>query len=166
MGSQFESHQALECAVSNARLGSKAFTSLAIGCVRPSASNSRPHSHTITSSSNPKTHQTYRQELHGSSLPPSVMSTSTMHRRQSATLDESKELRYQLRLVFRHASKHDSKRFQCIQRSEIIILEPSTLEKEISGEYEGWTKFLKDNILLQSRLWQEFVKLIPYDQSK
>jgi len=75
-------------------------------------------------------------------------------------------LRYQLRLVFRHASKHESKRFQAIQGSEILILEPAILEQVISGEYAGWTKFLTLHLLSQSWLWQEFVKLIPYDQSK
>lgn len=75
-------------------------------------------------------------------------------------------MRYQLRLVFRHASKHESKRFQAIQGSEILILEPAILEQVISGEYAGWTKFLTLHLLSQSWLWQEFVKLIPYDQSK
>jgi len=83
-----------------------------------------------------------------------------------STLPETQEVRYQLRLVFQHASKHESKRFQAIQGSEIIILEPSTLEQVICGEYDRWTKFLKCHVLSRSWLLQEFVKLIPYDQSK
>jgi len=83
-----------------------------------------------------------------------------------STLPETQEVRYQLRLVFRHASKHESKRFQAIQGSEIIILEPSTLEQVICGEYDGWTKFLNCHVLSHSWLWQEFVKLLPYNQSK
>ena len=165
LGTQFESRQALERAVSNARLGPKAVTSLPIGRSRPSASNFHSHCRTA-SSSNSRTHQTYRCDLHGSTIPQSVTPISSTQRRQSSALEESHALRYQLRLVFRHASKHDSKRLQAIQGSELLILEPSTLEKEICGEYEGWTKFLKHHILLHSWLWQEFVKLIPYDQTK
>jgi len=44
-----------------------------------------------------------------------------------STLPETQEVRYQLQLVFRHASKHESKRFQAIQGSDLIILELSTL---------------------------------------
>lgn len=160
--------------MSSARLGPKAFTSLTIGHSRPLASNSGSRSHTITRSGSTKTHQTYRQDLHGTSImPPEIRianrnkgSSATRARVSSSFLPETQDLRYQLRLVFRHASKYESKRYQPIQGSEIIILESSILDQVICGEYDGWTKFLKYHILFPSWLWQEFVKLIPYDQSK
>ena len=90
----------------------------------------------------------------------------TLAKVSSSVLPETQDLRYQLRLVFWHSSKYESKQYQPIQGPEIIILELGILDQVRCGEYDGWSKFLKYRILFPSWLRQEFVKLIPYNQSK